>query len=297
MVRIFSISLYEFTFEQQDIVVPYARQQRIPLHPVDWLPRGDDLELALGVDIAKPPLIRPTKGFQSFETLPVDQLKAGLFYAEAETSRRETREWASQPGTSPRRDFSRRLYLYRTFMQAMRVARVARQRPGGTVLVVIGSMHKEDIESILSDQPGVSVVQPSTFGEPTDSERIRSIQPSDRFAIATFNLLGLQSGVAVDWDWVREIIGELEPSSHEVQLFAIRLGYLTHKLAPADAFAQLEALERVATPEEAFHWTGVKDRSRIDSTFDPFGNLTVKQRVRLEVARLAHRLGKDERVD
>jgi hypothetical protein len=286
---------YEFTFEQQDIVVPYARERRIPLHPIDWLPREDDIVLALGIDISKPPMIRPEKNFQAFETLPAAQLQARLFFAEAEASRREGRDWASQPSTPPRADFSRRLYLYRTFLQAMRIARAARQHSGGTLLVVIGWMHKDDIERILADQPGVAIVQPSKFGEPTAAEVRRGVRDSDRFAIATFNLLGLQSGVAVDWDWLRQIVGELGTASHEAQLFATRLGYLTHKLSPTEALARYEALERVTAADEMFHWNGVKDRSRIDSTFDPFGNLTVKQRIALEIARLAHQLGQGAR--
>jgi hypothetical protein len=287
---------YEFTFEQQDIVVPYARERRIPLHPVDWLPREDDMELAFGVDITRPPAIRPVRGFQTFDTLPAEQLRARLFFAEAEFDRRTTRDWVAQPGAKARGDFPRRLYLYRTFMQAMRIARAARQHRGGVLLVVVGSMHKDDLERVLVDEPGIAILQPSTFGEPTEAEVRRGVRASDRFAIATFNLLGLQSGVAVDWAWLRRIVGELGATSHETQLFAIRLDYLTQKLAPTDALARLEALERATGPAEAFHWTGVKDRARIDSPFDPFGNLTVKQRTQVEIARLAHRLGKDARV-
>lgn len=286
---------YEFTFEQQDIVVPYARERRIPLHPVDWLASSDDLELAFGVDISRPPAIRPPTGFQSFETQPAEQLRALLLFGDAEVSRRESHDWSTQPGPRSRFDFPRRLYLYRTFMQAMRIARAAREHPGGTLLVVIGTMHKDDLERILADEQGVAIVQPATFGEPTEAEVRRGVRASDRFAIATFNLLGLQSGVAVDWDWMRRIIGELGSSSHETQLLAIRLDTLTRKLAPADALARLEALDRATAPGEAFHWTGVKDRARLDSTFDPFGNLAVKQRVQLEIARLAHQLGQDTR--
>jgi hypothetical protein len=288
---------YEFTFEQQDIVVPYARERRIPLHPFDWLPHEDDMELAFGVSLTRPPSIRPSAGFQTFDTHPAEQLRARLFFAEAETDRRAARDWSAQSGAKARGDFPRRLYLYRTFMQAMRISRAARQHRGGVLLVVVGAMHKDDLERVLADEPGIAIIQPSTFGEPTDAEVRRGVRASDRFAIATFNLLGLQSGVAVDWEWLRRIVSELGATSHETQLFAIRLDYLTHKLAPADALVRLEALERATGTSEAFRWTGVKDRARIDSTFDPFGNLTVKQRVQVEIARLAHRLGEDARVE
>lgn len=286
---------YEFTFEQQDIVVPYARERRIPLHPIDWLPSAGDMELAFSIDVSLTPTIRPAMGFQSFETLPVEQLRARLLFADAESSRRESRDWSTQPNAKSRFDFPRRLYLYRTFMQAMRIARGAREHPGGLLLVVVGAMHKDDLERILTDEQGISIVQPSIFGEPTDAEVRHGVRAADRFEIATFNLLGLQSGAAVDWDWLRRIVGELGTASHETQLLAIRFDLLIHKLAPDVALARLDALDRATTPDETFHWTGVKDRTRLDSTFDPFGNLTVKQRVQLEIARLAHRLGQDAR--
>lgn len=288
---------YEFTFEQQDIVVPYALERHIALHPIDWIPRSDDLELGIGIDLSQPPPIRPTQGFQSFETHPASGLTSPLFYAESESSRQETRDFASRPPAKPRYDYSRRMFMYRTFLQAMRIARAARQHRGGTLLVVVGSLHKDDLERILADEPGVIVVQPSTFGAPAPAELQRGIRMQDRFMIATFNLLGLQSTVAVDWDWLRRTVAELAASGgHEAQLFAIRLDYLTKKITPQDALARYESLERATGEQEAFHWTGVKYRQRLDSSFDPFGNLTVKQRVLLEIARVAHRLGQDPRV-
>ncbi len=45
-----------------------------------------------------------------------------------------------------------------------------------------------------------------------------------------------------------------------------------------------------AKPEEQFTWTGVKDRARVDSYFDPFGNLSIKQRAQLEMARENNKL-------
>ncbi len=45
-----------------------------------------------------------------------------------------------------------------------------------------------------------------------------------------------------------------------------------------------------AKAEEQFTWTGVNDKSRLDSYFDPFGNLSVRQRARLEMARESYKL-------
>ncbi len=40
---------YEFTYEQQYTIIPYARKNKIPLHPIDWLPSDQDLDLAFGI--------------------------------------------------------------------------------------------------------------------------------------------------------------------------------------------------------------------------------------------------------
>jgi hypothetical protein len=39
---------YEFTYEQQHVTVPCARQHGIDLCPIDWLPSRDDERLAFG---------------------------------------------------------------------------------------------------------------------------------------------------------------------------------------------------------------------------------------------------------
>lgn len=36
---------YEFTYEQQNIIVPYAREKKIKVCPFDWLPSQDDSQL------------------------------------------------------------------------------------------------------------------------------------------------------------------------------------------------------------------------------------------------------------
>ena len=45
------------------------------------------------------------------------------------------------------------------------------------------------------------------------------------------------------------------------------------------------------SPDTKFSWTGVKDLERLDSYFDPFGNLTVRQRATVELARTLHQKG------
>jgi len=49
--------------------------------------------------------------------------------------------------------------------------------------------------------------------------------------------------------------------------------------------------------ERSFTWTGVNDRNRLDSFFDPFGNLTVAQRANVEAARIYSRTGRSAQAD
>src|SRR6185312_16970132 len=97
---------------------------------------------------------------------PQEILDLDLFFAESAAARDRIAAWYDQPRQPGERDFSRRLGLYRTFLQAMRIKAVARQHPGETVLVVIGYFHKGDIEGVLAGTPGIEIVQPSTFGRP-----------------------------------------------------------------------------------------------------------------------------------
>lgn len=286
---------YEFTYEQQYLTVPYAKEHRIPLYPMDWLPAAEDTSLAFNLsDLERPPFVRRASGFQGFISFTDKaDLSLGLFHAETENDRSKQREFANTLAPQARFDYARRLYLYRTFMQAMRVLRAAGDNRGRTVLVVIGSLHKNDIEQVLKDEPTVEIVQPSSFGHPDAQSAARSVKREDLFAIASFNLLGVQSGTSnVNFDWMKRIITRLESEAQtaEVLLLKTRLQVLTKQASAQEALANYRQAAEAAKADEQFTWTGVKDKSRLDSYFDPFGNLSVKQRAQLEMARESYKL-------
>lgn len=286
---------YEFTYEQQYLTVPYAKEHRIPLYPVDWLPPAEDTSLAFNIsDLEKPPFVRLATGFQGFISFTDKaDLSLDLFYAETENDRAKQREFANAPAPQARFDYARRLYLYRTFMQAMRVLRAANDNRGRTVLVVIGSLHKNDIEQILKDEPTVEIVQPSSFKHPDSETAARNVKGEDLFAVASFNLLGVQSGTSnVNFNWMKRIISRLESEAQtaEVLLLKTRLQVLTKQASAQAALANYRRAAEAVKADEQFTWTGVKDKSRLDSYFDPFGNLSVKQRAQLEMARESYKL-------
>ena len=65
-------------------------------------------------------------------------------------------------------------------------------------------------------------------------------------------------------------------------------------MGPEDAAQHYERIRMMAEDDERFTFTGVKDAARIDSYYDPFGNLSIEQRARLEIARESYKGGRVE---
>lgn len=286
---------YEFTYEQQYLVVPYARERQIPLCPIDWLPAAEDTSLAFNIaDLEVPPFVRRASGFQGFISFTDEEdLRLDLFHAETEIDREKQRKFANTLPEQAGFDYARRLYLYRTFMQAKRIAKAAQAYRGQKVLVVIGSLHKNDIEQILKADQTIEIIQPSSFGRPDAESVAGAAKRQDLFAVATFNLLGMQSKTGnVNWDWMSRILARLEKEKEtaEILLLKTRLQVLRNQITAQEAASGYQRVYELAKPEEQFAWTGVKDRARVDSYFDPFGNLSIKQRAQLEMARENNKL-------
>lgn len=298
----------EYGYEWRHVAVPWARERGVPVYPIDWVPPAEDQRLVWGVpDIEAPALLRPQSAVRSFLAFGAEAQHRGLFFAENAAARGSVATWYDQARRPGEGDFPRRLGLYRTFLQAMRIKAVCHQHPGATVLVVVGYFHKGDIELVLAETPALWVVQPSAFGHPTPEEAEAQTRLHDLFAVLSFNLLGVQAreGV-VDWDWLGRVLERVERgaldasrgrecvvgSSAEVLLLRTRFRVLTGRAAPEEALRRYEAAGRRAGPDEAFTFTGVVDGSRLDSYYDPFGNLRVGERALLEQARAHYKLGR-----
>ncbi|WP_149194229.1 hypothetical protein [Luteimonas suaedae] len=286
---------YEFTYEIQDIVLPYAREHGIEVCPFDWIPSHEDQMLGWGLDLSTPPEVRAPEGFHGFLSFPQpDKLRRTLFAADDRGTLTEADAWIRGWPQRMSRDLPRRMFLYRTFMQARRIAAAAKARPGQTVLVVVGEFHKHDIEAILSDDPAISLVQPSRYGAPAPEAVERLTTRRHRIAVASFNLLGTQASTGnVDWDWLATVLAALETERRDAETDLLRTRYdlLTGEI---DAGAAIERYRAIAADDAARRmptWDGVLDRSRVDSYFDPFGNLRIDQRARVELARELYRLG------
>lgn len=286
---------YEFTYEVQGIVLPYTSRHPIEVCPIDWMPSLQDQMLAFGSNLDVPPEIRPTSGFSGFLTFPErESLKTDFFAADdPATTADVVKHMLGYPGRADQ-DFPRRLYLYRTFMQAQLIRSAAHSHPGGTVLVVVGYFHKPDLEANLSHDPLITLVRASSLGRPSPAEVERATTRAQRLAVLAFNLLGRQAATGnVDLTWVEDTWTKVaaERATAETNLLRVRLDEMSGRLTPAEAIPYYRSLVE-ATPEaDRFSWTGVKDAARIDSYFDPFGNLTVKQRAEVELARCLKAIG------
>jgi len=285
---------YEFTYEVQDVVLPLLAAHPAELCPVDWMPPVDDQKLVFGRDLDVPPEVRPKDGFLSFLTFPDPQaLKRDIFFAEDPAAMNRVRTWSTSPATRVDQDYPRRLYLYRTFMQAQRIRAAAATHRGQTVLVVIGYFHKPDLEAILSHDDQVELIQPSAIGRPTLESIGRATTRSMNVAVLSFNLLGRQANTGnVDWTWVEQTLRELETNGPDAEsrLFRARFNELTQKTSTRQTMDAYRELAH-SSPAVPFTWTGVKDGARVDSYFDPFGNLLVRQRAVVELARLLLKTG------
>ena len=280
---------YEFTYEVQGIVLPYVATHPTDLCPVDWMPTVGDQQLVFGSDLDQPPEIRPKSGFQTFMSFPdTNTLRSDIFAADDSAMTNPIRRHANTPASHADQDFPRRLYLYRTFMQSRHIRAVAKAHRGQTVLVVIGYFHKPDLENILSQDSTIELVNPSAIGHPTQQGADRAMTVSQHVAVLSFNLLGRQADTRnVDWAWVEQNLAAVERTvpSAEARLFRTRLDQLTGKLSASGAITRYQSLVNETSVQLQFDWTGVKDDARLDSYFDPFGNLTVRQRAMVELAR------------
>jgi hypothetical protein len=282
---------YEFTYEQQGVVVPYARRHHVAIYPIDWEPSHEDELLGWGIDLDTSPELRPDTGFQAFSTFTRSDLDRKLYDSDNPATLADVVKWETHTPDKLSRDLPRRLFLYRSFMQARRIEAVAHSHRGQTVLVVVGYFHKHDIEAILGDDKGVRLVEASRFGLPSPQEIRQHDRPEYEYAVAAFNLLGKQfSTGAVNTKWVGAIVADLSvkhPDSPEVKLFATRLSLLTHAINAHQAITRYRAM-LADSKDMPFTWTGVQDSSRVESYFDPFGNLTVHQRTQVELARMLY---------
>lgn len=285
---------YPFTYEQQDIVVPYAHAHGLPIIPIDWYPPEAD-SLALGypsLSIA-PPFMKRGGGFQDLLTFQPEDYGLGFFFAEDQSYRQKVFKWAYDVQPSGR-DFGRRLYLYRTMMMALHIESAARQFPGEKILLVIGWMHEPDLEGLLS-KPQTEEAAPLTL-QPSDSMPAPGLEESYRYLTATdcsaIYSVNLVSGAVPRRDfkpgWLKDISAtcrNLLPRS-EFDFFSDYLHEATGAMSKRQLAIRLRTLLASVPSGTQFSWSGSAGDGRLETVYDPFGTLDLHQRILLAILQL-----------
>ncbi|TSB46049.1 hypothetical protein [Alkalicoccobacillus porphyridii] len=245
----------------------------------------------------QPPFIREQGTYKDFLFFPQPfTYENDFFYSERKEGKEEIDRWIANEKAGEA-DFPRRLFLYRTFMQAMHIKQVAKEASGKVVLVVVGHMHKHDIENILKENEDIELVQSSSYGYPSDQEINNNIEQMDRSFILAFNLLGVQASHGVDWDWMRVLIEEFQGNIAETILFQTRLDVLTNKITPEAAIHQYQTALDSVEDNKRFSFQRDVEGDRVDTYYDPFGGVSIKIRLFIELAREYYKLSHLQRVE
>ncbi|MCM3357928.1 hypothetical protein [Psychrobacillus sp. MER TA 171] len=290
------MDLQEYAYEQKEIILPYALQKGVPIFPFDWNASSNDQLLAYGInDSDQPAFFRGENSLKKFTFF--SNLQEDFFYSECKEVIKQNNEWI-QTKSSGEKDFARRLFQYRTYMQAMSIKSIAESHPGKTILIIVEHKHKVDIESILSNNASMEIIQPSKFGYPTNEEISQHKEVNDAYAVCSFNILGLQANHEIDMKWVEENLDTLREHDYtsEVKLLEVKLELLKETITDTEAIKRYIELEKGLNYYQRFTYTGVKDKSRIDSYFDPFGNLSVKNRLRVELGKSFYNIKQQDKV-
>lgn len=285
---------YPFTYEQQDIVVPYAHDHGLPIIPIDWYPPEAD-SLALGypsLSIA-PPFMKRGGGFQDLLTFPAEDYGLSFFFAEDQSYWKKVFKWAYDVQPSGQ-DFGRRLYLYRTMMMALHIESAARQFAGKRVLLVVGWMHKPDLEGLLA-KPQMEEVVNLTL-QPSDSIPAAGLDESYRYLTATdcsaIYSVNLVSGSVPRRDlkpgWLKGISAtcrNLLPPS-EFAFFSDYLNEAAGAISERQLAIRLRALLASVPSATQFTWSASAGDGRLETVYDPFGTLDLHQRILLAILQL-----------
>jgi hypothetical protein len=279
---------YEFTYEQQHIVLPYAREHHIPVVPFGWQPPATDAH-AIGMrSLEVPPPVRSRGGFQGMLSFEPEDYKAGFFFADSPDYRQRIANWAYQAKPSGG-DFGRRLYLYRTLMMSAHIAAIARQHPGQRLLVVVGAMHVFDLEGLLGKNPAVALDSTDQYKPGAVEASYQRLNATDCAAIYSVNLLsGAVPADKLPLAWLqtlrpicaRQLPG---PEMHFYEALTDAAAGLNDRKALLHRLRQLAAEVPAGTP---FSWQAAGDRRRLDTVYDPFGRLDLGGRIRLLAMRL-----------
>nr|PZN37989.1 MAG: hypothetical protein DIU70_11640 [Bacillota bacterium] len=301
---------FEIAYESYGVAVPWAREKGRDIWPIDWQWPADWQGMREALDWPRTEVMEPN--FLPF--LP--DLYASrpeefpdLLFADSPVFTAGAWGYYSLPRFSPQSDALRRYMTWRNLHMARRIADMARAYPGGRVVVLVGALHKPDLDTFLATVPGIVVRQASEWGTPSAEEVAAEVRRPDLLAILWFNLAGKRADLHPDKvDLVRmdELLRRLEgetPEDPEVRF--LRARWLMMAGRAEEGVAALRDLAWGSPwPDRPFTYP---NRSLAEShhaylqeygppayaqrelglggVLSPISNLTVRQRVLYELAR------------
>jgi hypothetical protein len=162
-------------------------------------------------------------------------------------------------------------------------------------VVIVGAMHQPDLEEQLARAPGVALVAASTFGLPSEDEARQRETVADLVAMAWATLFSAHARQdPPDASWVARLVQQLEGNVSDAELAVLRLRLEESRgsSGPDRAYEQWRRLADATSPTARPSWTGRVDAPRIDSDFDAFAGLTLRQRALHEASRAASAAGR-----
>ena len=285
-------SHHEFTYEIQSIAVPWAAERSIPVHPFDWTPKADDELLLYGATWDPPPLVRRRGAPHAFMAFDSTALALPFFYAERDSVRKDYRDWYDVVPARMATDWARRpLPATAPSAGAPRGRRRgSAPRPHGArgrgLIPHRGHRAHPGRGPALRDREAVDLRPADRAGGERESARPTSSPSPPSTCWACSRASGrTRRGWGAWWRGWRRRGGR--PRWSCWRRGSVCSPAASRQRRPRDA-------TRRSPPGPArtrVTWTGVQDRSRLDSYADPFGNLTVARRALLEQAREETRRG------
>jgi len=293
--RFDSKNYYDFTYEIQGVVIPFANEFGIGLAPFDWEPAKKEGRLMFGFDLFHTPTIRPSRGWRSFLSFTGDEseLVKHFYIGDQNSIRKRLEGWMDTPATSPQAEAARRLYLYRTFLQARNIEQIARNNLGKRIVVVVGYMHQPDLERVLASSEVVRLISPSEFSVPEAQTLKQYERNEDLYAIAWANLFSTHSELhGFDTEWIKNVLHEIKGLDEGSEYKILKLKYeqrLSAEVSVSQLISWISLAESISLNDEP-SWRGGISETRVDSDFEPFSALSLRQRAFHEAAIVACKL-------
>lgn len=301
---------FEIAYESYGVAVPWAREKGKEARAIDW--QAGTLEFVSALSWPNTGELRDV----AEERLPLDQwdMRELLFADAPEWRDAVHREYAfAAPDRNPWNEATRRYMLYRNLMIAREIANLAADYDGQRIAVLIGAAHKPDLDLFLGTVPNIVIRHASEWwGEGLTQEEVAAEERRlDHLAILWYNLAsGRVLPAVADLARMDALLSNLEAEGvfdPEVQFLRAQWHAATGDVEEAFKLFRFLAWEAqwedrpFTYPDRGLNRRMIEWNAReaeslgfpaqwepgLGNVISPVGNLTIRQRVLLELAQQA----------